>query len=552
MFRVSVFGHRRDIVLATLLLMSHQVGESLVPYVLGQAIDRAVEPGDGRTLAIWIAVLAGTFAWLSLSWRFGHICASRAEQRGAHDLRMLVAQRVMHPGGGLSATRMPGELLNIATSDTRQAAAAAFILAGGAGAVMSLLVASVILLRVSTFLGLVILLGLPPLLFILHLLGRPLEGRASHEQSHAARATSIATDLVTGLRILKGIGAEQAGATRYERASRDSLRAAVRAARLFAAYEAWALLLTGVFLALVAYVGGWLAVEGRISIGDLVAAVGLTQFLIGPLTRLAFSGAAVARARASAVRIAAVLDTPPAVEGGPRSLGDGTTAVTLRGVANGSLRDLSLHVEAGELLGVVALDPSDARALAEVLAHDVRPSAGGVSLGGVPLEELALAEARRMLVTPPQDAAIFAGPLVQNVAPGGIENERLQAVATASAVETVIAELPGGWEAPVTERGRSLSGGQRQRITLARALAADPPVLVLHDPTTAVDSVTEARIADGLAAIRRGRTTIILTSSPALLAVTDRAVVVKDGCVVAEGTHTGLMASSEAYREAVS
>jgi putative ABC transport system ATP-binding protein len=121
----------------------------------------------------------------------------------------------------------------------------------------------------------------------------------------------------------------------------------------------------------------------------------------------------------------------------------------------------------------------------------------------------------------------------------------------AAAADEVALALPHGTGTVLTERGRSLSGGQRQRVALARALACDPPVLVLHDPTTAVDPVTEARIAAGIRAARRGRTTLVVATSPALLAVADRVVLLEDGAVTAEGTHAGLVRDHPGYRAAL-
>jgi putative ABC transport system ATP-binding protein len=127
----------------------------------------------------------------------------------------------------------------------------------------------------------------------------------------------------------------------------------------------------------------------------------------------------------------------------------------------------------------------------------------------------------------------------------------LDAALVAAGADEVVAALPAGLDTVLDERGRSLSGGQRQRLALARALAADPPVLVLHDPTTAVDTVTESRVAEGLRAFRRDRTTIVVTTSPALLAVTDRVVLLDEGAVTAQGTHTALVAEHSRYRTAV-
>lgn len=549
--RRAILDRPRDVTLGSILLMSHQAGEAMVPLVLGQAIDRAIAPGEWPSLAVWIGLLAAAFLSLSLAWRYGHRVAVRVQEQASHDLRLLVARRVMHPRGGLSSNRMPGELLNIATADARVAGSVAALITTIAAASAALLVASAILLRVSPGLGLLILIGLPPIVGVLYLVGRPLEERASQEQAQAARAAGIATDLVSGLRVLKGIGAEQAGARRYLRASDTSRGAAVRAARWFAVYEAAAILLVGGFLAFVAYLGGRLALAGDISIGELIAAVGLAQFLIGPFTRLAYGGAELARARASAGRIAGVLATPYAVRGGRVPLATPAGTVAFEGVTYGSLRNLSLRVGSGETVSIVAPEVTDAHALVRLLAQDASPAHGRILLDGVPLQAIDLEAARAAMVVAPHDAAIFAGSLRESFAPWSPTAETLDRIAVATAANEVAEALPDGWDSHVTERGRSLSGGQRQRIALARALAADPPVLVLHDPTTAVDSVTEARIAAGLPSARTGRTTIMLTTSPALLAASDRVVFVRNGEAVAEGSHDRLSRTVPGYREAI-
>jgi putative ABC transport system ATP-binding protein len=203
------------------------------------------------------------------------------------------------------------------------------------------------------------------------------------------------------------------------------------------------------------------------------------------------------------------------------------------------------------MVSIVAPHGSDAQTLVQLLAREDEVASGRVLLEGVPLPSIDLDAARAALVVAPHDAAIFAGPLRENFAPWSPSAAGLERIAEATAADEVVGALPEGWDSHVTERGRSLSGGQRQRIALARALAADPPVLVLHDPTTAVDSVTEARIAAGLAEARPDRTTIILTTSPALLAASDRVVLVLDGRVAAEGAHEELTRTSPEYREAI-
>jgi putative ABC transport system ATP-binding protein len=294
--------------------------------------------------------------------------------------------------------------------------------------------------------------------------------------------------------------------------------------------------ITGLFLVVVAWIGGRLALEGSISIGELVAGVGLAQFLIGPLERLTELGPTLAGARGSARRVATVLAAPPAVVAGTRTL-SAESAGPLRVRLPGGL---AVDVAAGEHVGVVAVQPADAAALLDALARDTDAP---VELDGSDLREIALDDARRAVLVARHEATLFEGTVADNT---GRAPEPLAAAAADDVVET----LPQGLDSEVGERGRTLSGGQRQRIALARALAERPPVLVLHDPTTAVDAATEHRIATGVSRLRAGHTTVVVASSPALLARCDRVLLVDGGAVVASGSHAELVAD-ERYRQAV-
>ncbi|MDQ7908795.1 ABC transporter ATP-binding protein [Phytohabitans sp. ZYX-F-186] len=549
--RRAIGGQRRHVGLAAALAAGHQAGEALVPVLIGVVIDQAVATGSATRLALWLAVLAAVFAVLSSSYRFGARAAERASEWAGHDLRVRLTRRILDPRGGAEAGRLAGELTNIATGDARRVGGVNVVLPSAVAALTGLLVSAVALLWISIPLGLVVLLGAPPLLWLGHLLGRPLERRSEVEQERAAHASGVAADLVTGLRVLKGIGAEGAAIARYRRTSRESLSATLRAARAQAVHDGAILALTGVFIAAVALVGGRLAASGEISVGDLVAAVGLALFLLTPLQIFAWVNAEFAQGRASARRIDAVLAAPPAVTAGAGSLPSPVRGrVTLTGVHHGPLSGVDLDVAPGELLGVVAPDPAAATALLAVLGRDADPDAGTVALDGVPLSTLDPAQARGAILVAAHHAILFAGPLLANVTAAGGAAPAGRAMSAATADE-VARSLPDGADTVLDERAQSLSGGQRQRVALARALAAEPPVLVLHDPTTAVDAVTEARIATGIREVRAGRTTLLVTTSPALLAATDRVVVLHGGAVTAAGSHFALVDLDPAYRAAV-
>jgi putative ABC transport system ATP-binding protein len=547
----------------------HQLGEALVPVLIGVVIDQAVAGQDAGRLALWLGVLAVMYVTLSWSFRLGAKAGERGAEEAAHTLRLAIVGRVLDARGGAEEGRLPGELANVATEDAKRVGAVNMALMAGIWAVAGVVVSAVALLLTSVTLGLIVLLGTPVLLWLGHLLSKPLERRSEAEQDKAAHASGVAADLVAGLRVLKGLGAQQAAVERYRRTSRISLAATLRSARAESWQTGLVLALTGGFIALIALVGGRLALNGTLTLGQLVSAVGLALFLLGPLETFAWVNAELAQGRASAARVAEVLATGPAVVDGDDPVAEPVRGeLRLRGVRLGGLDGLDLDLPAGQLTGIAVTDPAGAEALLRCLGRETDPESGSVELDGVPLTRLDPTGLRAAVLVAAHDAALFDGSLAANVIPeddaedgsesgpadGRADREpdlRTERAMAAARADEVAHSLPYGAATGVGEGGRSLSGGQRQRVLLARALRAGPPVLVVHDPTTAVDTVTEARIAEGLREFRRGRTTVVVTNSPALLAVTDRVILLDGGRVGAEGTHADLVRTDATYRTAV-
>ncbi|MET1071286.1 MAG: ABC transporter ATP-binding protein [Umezawaea sp.] len=529
----------------------HQAGEALVPVIIGVVIDRAVSTGATAELVWWLVALGVVFAVLSVSFRISLKAGELASEQAAHALRVQLTTRVLDHRGGAETGRLAGGLVTIATSDAMRVGHVNRALPTAVAAGTGLLVGAVALLRVSVVLGLVVLIATPLLLGLAHVLGKPLERRSAAEQERAAHASGIAADLVAGLRSLKGFGAERAAVDRYRGTSQDSMHAAVRSARAQAWLDGSMLAVTGLLLALIALVGGTLAANGSITVGELVTAVGLAQFLLWPLNVISWVNGAFAMGRASATRIADVLNAPADLAAGVAAVSTPVAgAIRLRGLTHGTLRGLDLDVAPGELLGVVAADPADATALLHCLAREVDPASGSVELDGVALSTLDPSGVRAAILVAAHEADLFSDSVVDNIRAVSARPEEVERAMTAAAVHDVVEALPQGADTVVAERGRSLSGGQRQRVALARALAAAPPVLVVHDPTTAIDAVTEMALARGIREMRRGMTTIVVATSPALLATADRIVVLTGGVLTAEGSHADLVRDDD-YRATV-
>ncbi len=541
--RRTVHRQRRRLAGAIALITLWQVCEAAVPILIGVVIDRAVATGDVERLLLWGVVLCVHFTVLSLAYRFGSRIGFRAYQEEGHLLRSEVSAHVLSPRGA-RLDRSAGDVLAVATGDAELLAEVVrqvtFTVAGIAG----LLVSAVVLATIDPLVAAVVLVGVPVVLVCTQVLAPRLAHRAHERQEAIGRTTGFATDLVRGLRPLKGIGAERTAHERYRRQSRQAMGASIAAARWEGLLYGLTQMLSVGFLAVVALVAGQRALDGEMTIGALVAVVGLAQFVAEPMGMIAYLVAQLARSRASARRVVRVLAAPPLVVVGACTA-TGPPGLCLRSVSTGPLHAVDLEVGPGETVALVAEDPGDAGALLHLLRGEGTPTTGEVLVGDVPLTDLTIAESRRLLIVAEHHTDLFEGTLSSNIDPHArLDPACFDAVLAASAA----GDLPDD-QVPVN--GATLSGGQRQRVGLARALAADPPVLVLHDPTTAVDAVTEQRIAEGIADVRRpDGATLVLTTSPALLARADRVVHLVGGSVVAVGTHAAL-AASEGYRAAV-
>ena len=533
------------------LIAVWQLCETLVPVVIGIIIDRGIATGDASDFGLSLLLLAALFAVLSNSYRFGSRFVFRSLQEEAHLLRTEVAEHVLHPRGART-TSLAGETLSLATSDAETVAAVLRQLAFAIAALLSLLVVAVYVVQVDLGLGLLILLGVPTVLVIIQVITPLVARRTTRQQESTASASGMAGDLVQGLRPLKGIGGEDVALGRYRVASLRARDDTIAVARSWGYLTGLTTGLSGLLLAAVTIVAGQRALDGDISVGQLIALVGLTQFLAEPISGLGELSAQFAASRASATRIAGFLATPRLLTDGDAAPAGLRPQLSVDRVSSGPLEELSFETVDGELLALVIDDPATSDELVKLLARATAPERGTVCLGGVELDRLSISSRRQHLLVNAHHTEIFQGTLRSAVDPDGrLDAAELDAVLSASAADDVVALHPDGLDRAVRAGGSTLSGGQRQRLALARALAARTPLLVLQDPTSAVDSVTEQAIAEGLLALRAPiGSTILITSSPAMLQRADRVLVIRHGRIVQTGTHADLTADPD-YRAAV-
>ena len=533
---------------------------ALVPAAVGRAIDDGLVARDARALVLWAGVIMGLGLVSAVTTNGRHWFAVRnwliASFRSA-----VVTDRAVRRAGPALTRRMPaGEVVTSFASDFWRMGNVFDITARLAGAIVSFVVVSVILLQGSVLLGVLMLVGGPVLLASLSLVMRPLQRRQQAQRHEAGLLTSLGADTVAGLRVLRGIGGEDAFLARYAEQSARVRQAGVRLSPVQATLDAAEVLLPGIFVVLVTGVGAHLAAAGEITPGQLVAFYGYTAFLTMPMRTATEFVDKLTRSRVAARRIATILsvepdhalaDDQPRVAFDDRVAADSPLEEVLDDLSRGApLVDPTsgVVIEPGRLTAIVSARPEETSVIAHRLARTT-PGRHGVRWGGVPVDDLPIDEVRARIVVSESDPHLFSGPLREALG-GSSDTERYAAIEVASATDALDA-LEGGMDGELEERGRTLSGGQRQRVALARALLRDPDVLVLVEPTSAVDAHTEARVAERLVGHRAGRTTVLITASPLLLDRADTVLLVEHGRVTAQGRHHDLLRSTPAYRRVV-
>lgn len=516
--------------------------QAVMPALIGQAIDHGVSEGDRSQLWLWGLLMVLVGAVQAASGIIRHRFAVTNWLTAAYRTVQLVTRQSVRLGSGLKRRVSTGELVAIGTNDLSHLGNVMDVSARFTGAIVSFVLVAVILLQTSVMLGLVVLIGMPVLMLVISPILKPLQDRVLAMRELMGSLANTATDIVSGLRILRGVGGEQVFLRRYREKSQVTRQAGVRVARLQSSLDGLQVLLPGLFVAVVVWLGARSAVQGSITSGELVAFYGYAAFLVIPLRTATEFANKFIRARVSAQRVCHVLAVEPDFCDPETPLDPPAPDSPLTDERSG------LVVRPGILTALVSAEPDESARVADRLGLQTATPDAGVRLGGVPLTQLRFADVRARIVVSDTDAALFSGPLGAQLAPHGGDVE--QALYTASA-DDIMELLPDGLDSIVAERGRSFSGGQRQRLVLVRALMVDPEILILVEPTSAVDAHTEARIAARLPGHRAGRTTLVTTTSPLVLDRADEVVFLVGGAVAAIGTHHELLTTNPAYRAVV-
>ncbi len=521
--------------------------QALWPYILGRAVDVATA-GVGGALLTWCGILLVLAIVQSLAGMMRHRMAVSNWLSSSLGIARLIGHHSADTGTAITATTASGEIVATVSSDALRMGEMFDVTARLSGGLVAYLVVAFILLNSSLELGLAVLIGIPTVGLILSLLIRPLRARQAAWRQETGLLSTLGADTVVGLRVLRGIGGEREFVDRYARRSQAVRDAGVQVARIQSWLDGLQVLLPGILLAFVVWYGAHSVLVGRISIGQLVSFYGYATFLVLPLRTGVEAVQTFTRGLVAARRVLHVLRIRPAAADPVEPNSPPPPGAQLVDVTSG------LTIPAGLLTAIVDPDPDAAAAVATRLGRfdDAEHRDSPVLWGGVDHTSVPVAAVRNRIVVSDASPHLFGGPLLDGLDVLSAGNRNQESTATgrirrvsralqAAAASEIIDGLPEGLHEYVPERGRSFSGGQRQRLSLARALLTEAEVLVLIEPTSAVDSHTEAQIAERVQTLRAGQTTVVVSTSPLLLDRADRVVVMKGGKVLGDGRHAELL-----------
>ncbi len=534
----------------------------LIPYLTGRAID-SISHHDRSTLVTWV-VLIGVAGLLRLVLSaFRRLVAGRVSLGVELDLRNHLYGQLQRLELAFFDHQQTGQLMSRATVDLQ---AVRFFLGYGlifiGQSLLTIALAGVAMFVLRPELAALALAPVPFVVLVARSYGKRSRPALQEVQQRIGELTADAEENISGVRVVKAFAQESRQLERFRGSVGRVFDQAIYATRIEARYVPLISFLPNLGLAAILLVGGREVIQGSLTIGQFTAFYAYLLMLISPMRTLGYMLSAAQRSTASGARIFQILDREPAI-GVPADApalppGDGHVAfnrvgLTFPGTHTPALRDVSLDVPAGRTVALVGAMGSGKTALVSLLPRLYDVTAGSISIDGADVRSVTLESLRHAIAIVNDDPFLFSATVHENIAyarPGASRDE-VVAAARAAQAESFISELPDGYDTLIGERGLTLSGGQRQRIAIARAVLANPRILVLDDATSSVDASTEQQIKLALREVMAGRTTFVIAHRLSTIALADEIVVLAGGRVEEIGTHDELLERSDLYREIV-
>jgi ABC-type multidrug transport system fused ATPase/permease subunit len=545
----------------SLVLAAFAMGATVaIPWLTGRGID-AVTRGDEADVKLYAGVVVlAALARVALSVA-RRLISGRVSLGVELDLRNRMYEHLQALELGFFARQQTGQLMSRSTVDL---ASVRFFLGYGlvfiAQSALTILLASAAMFVLQPGLAALALLPVPFVVLVAARYGRRSRPALTEVQQRIAELTADVEENVSGVRVVKAFAAEQRQLERFRGTVARVFGQSMVATRLRAYYNPFIGFLPNLGLAVVLLIGGRQVVRGSLTLGDFAAFYAYLLMLIGPMRQLGIALGMAQRATASGARVFELLDREPQLVAPPGAgpLPPGAGRVELNavsfeyeGATTPTLHGIDLVVEAGTTVALVGGTGSGKTTLVQLLGRLYDVSAGSVRIDGADVREIDLRSLRRAIAVVDDDPFLFSASVHENIAYArpDASREEVERAAERAQAAGFIERLPAGYDTRVGERGLTLSGGQRQRIAIARALLADPRILVLDDATSSVDASTEQAIKEALREVMAGRTTFVIAHRLSTIALADEIVVLEGGRVAARGTHAELLERSALYAE---
>jgi len=480
--------------------------------------------------------------------------------RFAHSLRGTLFVHLQRLSLSFHTRMRSGELLTNITSDTNvlRDALIEFVLTF-ISEFLTLLGMIVIMVTVNWKLSLIVL-AVSPVLVLLSLLRyRKIRDSARRQRRAEGQIAAKASEVLSSMHLVQAFGRESYEKERFENDSAEALKESVRTARLEAAAARAADLTVAVGTWAVVLVGSLQALRGQMTPGNVLVFAAYMNSMYTPIRNLAKLSSRISRAAVTAHRIGDVLDLEPEIQDAPHAI----EAADLKGQIKFSnvsfayqtgapvLKNISVNVAPGQQVALLGKSGSGKSTLSALTLRLYDPQAGSVSIDGVDIRKYRLESLRREIGIVLQDSLLFATTVRENIAYGKLDATEQEIVAAARAANAhdFIMELENGYETVVGERGTTLSGGQRQRIAIARTFIRNMPILILDEPMTGLDVESESTVREALRRLMAGRTSILITHDMEAAADADLILLLADGRIVEQGSHSELLARKGQYRD---